>query len=111
MDQTWEKIITCFFSTKLSKSIVGYVGILLFTVGGLAQAQPKTPLADFPEPADIPTDQLDKLLTLIKPQPGELRFHEIPWLIDVWEARKKAAAEGKPILVWSGAGGAPIGIC
>jgi hypothetical protein len=53
----------------------------------------------------------EKLHTLIKPQSGELRFQEIPWLIDVWEARKKAAAEGKPILAWSGAGGAPIGVC
>jgi hypothetical protein len=55
--------------------------------------------------------QFRKLHTLIKPQPGELRFQQIPWLLDVWEARKKAAAEGKPILVWSGAGGAPIGVC
>lgn len=68
---------------------------------GLAQEQP----------APIPTEQFGKLHKLIKPQPGELRFHEIPWLIDVWEARKKAAAEGKPILAWSGAGGAPLGVC
>ena len=64
-----------------------------------------------PELRAFPVDQFDKLLTLIKPQPGELRFHEIPWLIDVWEARRKAAAEGKPILVWSGAGGSPLGVC
>lgn len=64
-----------------------------------------------PEPAEIPAQQFVKLHALIKPQPGELRFREIPWLIDVWEARRKAAAEGKPILVWSGAGGAPIGVC
>ena len=63
------------------------------------------------EPAAIPADQFVKLHTLIKPQPGELRFHEIPWLIDVWEARRKATAEGKPILVWSGAGGSPLGVC
>jgi hypothetical protein len=53
----------------------------------------------------------DKVHRMIKPQPGELRFNEIPWLLSVWEARKKAAAEGKPILVWSGSGGAPIGVC
>lgn len=64
-----------------------------------------------PEAAPIPADQFARLHALIKPQPGELRFHEIPWLIDVWEARKKAAAEGKPILVWSGAGGSPVGVC
>ena len=63
------------------------------------------------QPQPIAPEQFDKLHRLIKPQPGELRFHEIPWLIDVWEARKMAASEGKPILVWSGAGGAPIGVC
>jgi len=56
-------------------------------------------------------EQFDGLHRMIKPQPGELRFQEIPWLLSVWEARRKAAAEGKPILVWSGAGGAPIGVC
>jgi hypothetical protein len=80
---------------------------LAVLAAGRLSAQDK----DLPEPAAIPTEQFVKLHTLIKPQPGELRFHEIPWLIDVWEARKKAAAEGKPILVWSGAGGAPIGVC
>ena len=60
---------------------------------------------------DLKPEQFSALHKLIKPQPGELRFHEIPWLLDVWEARKKAAAVGKPILVWSGAGGAPIGVC
>lgn len=59
----------------------------------------------------IPADQFGTLNTLIKPQAGELRFHEIRWLLDVWEARRKAAAEGKPILVWAGSGGAPIGGC
>ena len=68
------------------------------------------PVRGQPLPPSTP-EQFAALLKLIKPQPGELRFHEIPWLLSVWEARKKAAAEGKPILVWSGAGGAPIGVC
>ena len=84
---------------------------LLLALGSLAQAQAAGQVNDVPEPAAIPTAQFGKLHTLIRPQPGELRFHEIPWLIDIWEARQKAAAEGKPILVWSGAGGAPIGVC
>ena len=64
-----------------------------------------------PEPREIPAEQFAKLHKLIKPQPGELLFHEIPWHLSVWEARQKAAAEGKPILVWSGSGGAPIAVC
>lgn len=63
------------------------------------------------EPAPISAEQFERLHALIKPQPGELRFHEIPWLLSVWEARQKAAQEGKPILVWSGSGGAPLGVC
>jgi hypothetical protein len=62
-------------------------------------------------PAPIPPDRFDKLFEMIKPQTGELRFQQIPWLLSVWDARKKAAAEGKPILVWAGSGGAPIGGC
>jgi hypothetical protein len=63
------------------------------------------------EPKPVPVEQFDKLHKMIKPQAGESRFNELPWLLSIHEARVKAAAEGKPILVWSGAGGAPIGVC
>ena len=63
------------------------------------------------EPKPIAANQFEELQKLIKPQSGESQFLDIPWILSVWEAREKAAAEGKPILVWSGAGGAPIGVC
>jgi hypothetical protein len=63
------------------------------------------------EPKPIPPEQFDTLSALIKPEPGELLFQQIPWLLSVHDARVKAAAEGKPILVWSGSGGAPLGVC
>jgi len=66
---------------------------------------------NLPEPLVIPEDQFARLHTMIKPQVGELRFHDLPWLLSVWDARQKAAREGKPILVWSGSGGAPLGVC
>jgi hypothetical protein len=59
----------------------------------------------------IPPGQFDKLHRMIKPRPGELLFQEIPWLLSVHDARVRAAAEGKPILVWSGSGGPPLGVC
>ena len=99
------------FLSKILKSACALNGVILLFAVGPAQGQPTARAKDAPDPAPILAGQFIKLHTLIKPQPGELRFHEIPWLIDVWEARKKAAAEGKPILVWSGAGGAPIGTC
>jgi hypothetical protein len=36
----------------------------------------------------------------LRPRPEEEKWLQIPWLTDLWEARKKAAAEGKPILLW-----------
>src|SRR4051812_29900394 len=55
--------------------------------------------------------QLHKTLCL---QPGEYRWDEVPWLASVWHARKKAAAENKPIFVFGTAGAGfndPLGNC
>jgi hypothetical protein len=43
--------------------------------------------------------QFGKLQTLIKPQEAELKWTGIHWLADLWEARHKAAVQGKPILL------------
>jgi hypothetical protein len=56
----------------------------------------------------IPPKQLAALHALIKPQPGEDTWAEIPWLTSLWQARKNAAAEGKPILLWE-MDGNPLG--
>jgi hypothetical protein len=64
-----------------------------------------------PAPAPIPPEKFTALHELIKPQAGESRWREIPWLTSIWEARKKAAAEGKPIFIIYGGGAAPIGGC
>ena len=58
------------------------------------------------EPRPIAPDQFEKLRTQIKPEP--VGFEDIPWMTNLWEARRKAAAEGKPMYVWSG-GGPPCG--
>jgi hypothetical protein len=54
--------------------------------------------------------QFGQFHTLLRPTAKEMRFGEIPWLFDLWEARKKAAAEGKPLLIL-GASGNPCGTC
>ena len=56
----------------------------------------------------IAPQQFAKLHSLIKPQAGEEKWSAIPWLTDLWEARQKAAAEGKPILLWE-MDGHPLG--
>ena len=62
-------------------------------------------------PAPLSAEQFNKLHRLIKPQPGESRWMEIDWHPTVWEARQKAAAEGKPLFIWAGSGGAPAAGC
>jgi hypothetical protein len=57
------------------------------------------------EPGD---DQLDKLVALVKPGPQEDKWANIPWQTSLWEARKVAAREGKPILLWE-MDGHPLG--
>ena len=59
----------------------------------------------------IAAADFDKLHQMIRVQPGEQRFWQIPWKLTITEAREQAAREGKPIFVWAGAGGAPIGVC
>lgn len=52
-----------------------------------------------------------KLRDLIRPHPGESNWRRVDWLTSLHEARVKAAAEGKPILLWSGGGAPPLGGC
>lgn len=59
----------------------------------------------------LPVEQFEKLHAQIKPQRGEARYLEIDWLPNVWEARQKAAREGKPLFIWAGSGGAPAAGC
>ena len=55
--------------------------------------------------------EFESLHQKIKPQAGEARWMEITWYPNVWEARQKAAAEGKPLFLWAGSGGAPAAGC
>lgn len=44
----------------------------------------------------------------VNPAKGEDPFTEIPWQTSLWDARKLAAKEGKPILLWE-MDGHPLG--
>ena len=55
-----------------------------------------------------------RLHSLIRPHPDEARCRwmtDIAWETDLWEARRKAAAQGKPLLVVGSGGGSPLGRC
>ncbi len=52
--------------------------------------------------------QSTELHSLIKPRAAEQKWEQIPWLTSLWEARQRAAREGKPILLWE-MDGHPLG--
>ena len=58
------------------------------------------------EPVD--PSQFDALHRIIKPKASEEKWTQIPWMASLWDARIKAAAEGKPILLWE-MDGHPLG--
>ena len=60
-----------------------------------------------PVPEISPAD-FDRLLDAIKPQQGESPWREISWLTNVTEARRKAAAEDKPLVIFTAADGSPL---
>ena len=53
---------------------------------------------------------LQDVHALIKPHPGESLWMRLQWFTSVWEARQQAAREGKPLFIWAGSGGGPIGV-
>ena len=67
--------------------LLAAVAVASFGVSGVA-AEPIKP------------EHLGKLQALIKPQADEEKFMQVPWMTSLWDARKKAAEEGRPILLW-----------
>jgi hypothetical protein len=73
----------------------------LFAQKALAE---KPPARSVSTPAGaISADRFDPLVQLILPaaERGETKWLEIPWMTDTLAARRKAAAEDKPVVVWS----------
>lgn len=63
---------------------------------------------------DLTPASFRKLHSLIRPHEDEWRHLEVRWLTDVVAARKKAAAEDKPIVIcYTGGAGynEPLGVC
>ena len=66
-----------------------------------------------PAPADegITPDLFGPLHRMIRPQAGESKWEEVPWLTDLAEARRRSAAQDRPLFVWRSGGGAALGRC
>ena len=88
-------------------------GLLLLTAAAL--------LADSPEPKrrtpvkeQLTPSTLANFQSLIRPQEHEWRHLRVRWLTDIVAARKKAAAEDKPLIVLRTGGAGyndPLGAC
>lgn len=77
-----------------------FFAVLIASVGSfVATSRAAEPIkaADFAE-----------LHKLIQPSEEESAWLSINWQTDLWKAREKAAAEGKPILLWE-MDGHPLG--
>src|SRR5262245_41967244 len=85
-------------------------GSLLLSAARSAAADPAVGSSkDLLTPATF--ESLHRMIGL---QPGEYRWDEVPWVTSIWHARKKAAAEDKPILHFSTGGAGfndPLGNC
>ena len=57
---------------------------------------------------NLTESEFTSTLKAVRPAAGEDKFDQIPWLTSLWEARQKAAKEGKPILLWE-MDGHPLG--
>jgi hypothetical protein len=59
--------------------------------------------------APIAATDLDHLLAEIKPERGESPWRDIPWVTSITEARRRSAAEDKPLVIFTAADGSPLG--
>lgn len=74
----------------------------LLALGALLSGAAQEPVPE------IPAADFARLQALVKPQPGESPWREIPWLTSVREARERAAAEDKPIVILTAADGSSL---
>ena len=49
---------------------------------------------------EVNVAKIDALQKLIKPRAEETKWEEIPWRVDLWDARREAARLGKPLMLW-----------
>jgi hypothetical protein len=90
---------------KASKRTVAALAVLL---GGLGAAGLE------PSKNAVTSKSWEGLHKLLLPQKGDYPWEQVTWYASLWHARKKAAAEDKPIFVFvtGGAGfNDPLGNC
>lgn len=79
------------------------LAILLTMGAALPPTDPAPPCA-----RELTLEQFDKVAKAIRPKSGEEPWADVPWFVQLGEARKAAAEAGKPILLWE-MDGSPLG--
>lgn len=64
-----------------------------------------------PRESELRPDTFERFRRQIRPQADESRWLDVPWHIDLHEARRKAAAEGKPLFIQAGGKANTLGYC
>ncbi len=82
------------------------VGAAYFWWPAVPAAAPQVPVVS--RPPVLSEREFLAVLASVRPAQGEDVFADIPWQISLWEARRQAAADGKPILLWE-MDGHPLG--
>ena len=80
--------------------------VLMTMVAGWAQSSSGTDRL----PPPIAPEKFERLHKMLVPSPEDLaEFWDLPWQITIHEARRRAAAQDKPILAYFGANGSVLG--
>jgi hypothetical protein len=96
------------YRTKLKLTAALAAGAVLLATAPAEDRRPR------PAKFDLTPESFPKLRALIRPHHNEWRHLRVRWMTDVVAARKKAAAEDKPIVVlYTGGAGynEPLGVC
>ena len=88
----------------MRRFFLGRAAILAAAVATLTLA----PRAEIAAAPPLSGDDVVRLRSVVRPGEMEDPFASIPWETDLWAAREKAAAAGKPILLWE-MDGHPLG--
>lgn len=68
----------------------------------------RVPLRDAPRATPIDPAAFRALFDSLAPDAQDMKWASIPWQTDLWEARKLAAEQDKPIFAWM-MNGNPLG--
>ena len=85
--------------------LLGSVAVVPAAVGFYFWPNARPVAAAVPKMTDA---EYAAILATVRPAKGEDLFAEIPWETNLWDARRKAAKDGKPVLLWE-MDGHPLG--